>query len=110
VSEARFLLDEHLHSALATGLRQRGIDAVTAAEAGRLGMPDEDQLVWAQSVSRVIVTHDRDFLVLARQVSRHAGIAYCRSRKYPVGPLLRRVESLWLQVPAEEWRDRVVFL
>ena len=36
----RFLTDEHVPKAVAKGLRERGIDAVTAAEAKTLGAED----------------------------------------------------------------------
>jgi len=43
----RFHLDEHIHSAVAAGLRRRGIDVTTAAEVELLGADDEKHLAFA---------------------------------------------------------------
>jgi len=40
MARIRFLTDEHVPKAVAKGLRERGIDAVTATEAGTLGAED----------------------------------------------------------------------
>ena len=52
----RFYLDQHQSNALAAGLRARGIDVLTAHEAGRCGMSDSDQLAFATAEGRVVVT------------------------------------------------------
>jgi hypothetical protein len=44
----RFHLDEHVASAIAEGLRRRGIDVTTTADAGLLDAPDEDHLAFAR--------------------------------------------------------------
>lgn len=49
----RFHLDEHMAKAIATGLRQRGIDVTTTAKAGLLGAGDEEQLAYARREGRV---------------------------------------------------------
>jgi hypothetical protein len=43
-------------------LRRRGIDVLTAQEAGRNALPDPDQLAFATSEARVLVTFDPYFL------------------------------------------------
>lgn len=40
----RFYCDEHVDPAIAKALRTRGVDVLTAQEAGMLGVPDEDHL------------------------------------------------------------------
>jgi len=40
----RFLLDEHVHPAVASGLQLRGIDVLEAIEADLLGEPDEHNI------------------------------------------------------------------
>ena len=57
--KVKFYTDEHIANAVAHGLRQRGVDLVTAAEAGMLAASDEDQIAWATTQGRVLVTHDR---------------------------------------------------
>ena len=58
----RFHLDENVNSAIATGLRGRGVDVTTTREAGLIAADDEEQLKFAKSEGRVVVTHDDDFL------------------------------------------------
>lgn len=43
----KLLLDEHVQIALATALRQQGLDVLTIAEIARRSLPDEAQLEWA---------------------------------------------------------------
>jgi hypothetical protein len=38
----RFYLDEHIDSVIARGLRRRGIDVTTTADAGLQGTTDEE--------------------------------------------------------------------
>ncbi len=52
----RFYLDEHVPRAVATGLRMRGIDVLTAQEAGLLEAPDADHLTLAMHQGRTV--HD----------------------------------------------------
>jgi predicted nuclease of predicted toxin-antitoxin system len=61
----RFFLDQHMANAVANGLRRHGIDVVTAHEAGRCGIPDDEQLRLAAEEGRAVVTHDVDYLILA---------------------------------------------
>jgi hypothetical protein len=42
----RFYLDQHIPSAVAQGLRRRGVDILTTQEADRCGYSDLDQLVF----------------------------------------------------------------
>jgi predicted nuclease of predicted toxin-antitoxin system len=61
VSDAiRFLLDEDLPPAVAVMTRSLGLDVVSVHEIGRTGLPDEDQLRFAASESRILVTRNRD--------------------------------------------------
>jgi hypothetical protein len=59
---------------------------------------------------RVIITCDRDFLVLARRGQFHAGIVYYPYGRYPVGEVIRRLVRLWEQHAAEDILNRVEFL
>lgn len=61
----RYFTDEHVAKAVASGLRRRGIDILTIAEADLLGAEDEDLLAFVRQEKRVIVTQDRDFLRIA---------------------------------------------
>lgn len=106
----RFLLDEHVHPAVANGLRLRNIDAATAAEVGLLGEPDERYIEFAASEDRVIVTHDDDFLKLHAMGKPHAGIAYCHQRERTVGELVSTLVLIYDCLLSREVKNRVEFL
>ena len=72
----RFYFDEHVPRAVALGLRRRGIDVLTAQQAGRLSIPDDEQLEFAAADGRVMVSEDTDFLILHAAGASHAGIAF----------------------------------
>ena len=88
----RFFLDEHVGRVVVRALRQRGIDAETVAETGRLGETDESHLAYATAAGRVVVTQDVDFLRLHAEGRPHAGIAYVAQRATP----RRIVDGLFL--------------
>jgi hypothetical protein len=52
-------LDECIDRPVTQALRDRGFDIVTAVEAGQGGKLDEEQLGFALSLGRVLVTYDR---------------------------------------------------
>jgi hypothetical protein len=63
----RLYTDEMIHAGLAPALRRLGYDAESCQEAARsnLGIPDDEQLVYATSSGRAIYTCDiEDFLAL----------------------------------------------
>jgi predicted nuclease of predicted toxin-antitoxin system len=75
----KLYLDEGIYSRLARTLRDRGVDALSFAEAGHQGAMDVDQLDAAVREQRAIVTYDRKhFLELASQYftkdAQHWGI------------------------------------
>lgn len=106
----RFHLDQHIDSAVARGLRLRGIDVTTTAEAGLQDAMDEDHVDFALRENRVIVTHDADFLRLHGEGRPHAGIVYGEQGKVSVGELIRFLELLARCVAGEEIKGRVEFL
>jgi predicted nuclease of predicted toxin-antitoxin system len=80
----RLYLDEDLSPQIARRLREAGLDAVSAIEAGNVQLSDREQLRYAAAEGRVLVTRNvRHFVVLAREaIARqepHAGIALCSS-------------------------------
>jgi hypothetical protein len=76
---------------VAHGLRQCGLDVLTAHEAGRAAEPDPDQLAFATVEERVLVTLDPDFLALHQSGIPHAGLVWCHATKYTIGQLIQRL-------------------
>src|SRR5262245_14935814 len=105
----RYHLDELVDPVIADGLRRRGIDVITTVEAGLRSATDEKHMELARTQQRVIVTNDRDFLVLAHRGSTHAGIIYYRPGRYAAGEVIRRLVRLWEQRTPEEMQNHVEF-
>jgi predicted nuclease of predicted toxin-antitoxin system len=108
----QFFFDQHIHGGVASGLRQHGIEVLTAQEAGRCGLPVADQLAFATTQERVLVTHDTDYLVLAASGVQHAGIAWADATKYRnlVGPLIQMLMLLHGVLDRDDMRNRVEYL
>lgn len=106
----RFYLDENMHGGLAAGLRARGIDAVHVQEVGREGLPDPDQLAFATTEGRVLVTHDQDYLALHATGGPHAGIAWCYPDTYSVGQLIDALVLVHGAMTADELLNHVEYL
>jgi hypothetical protein len=81
----RYYFDQHIYGAVAAGLRQSGIDVLTAQEASRCGLPDLDQLAFAAADQRVMVTFDPDYLAIHQSGTPHAGIVWCPAIKHSIG-------------------------
>lgn len=108
--QIRYHLDESVNHAVAFGVRRRGIDVTTAADAKLIGASDEAHLEFAPTNGRVAVSHDSDFLRLAAEGAEHAGIAYCHQRDRSVGQIVAALVRLWRARAAEEVHGQVVFL
>jgi uncharacterized protein DUF5615 len=106
----RFYFDQHLPAAVTQGLRQRGVDVLTAQDAGRCGLPDAEQLQFATTEERVMVTFDSDYLALAASGVAHAGIAWCPATKYLVGQLVHALLLLHGVLDRDDMRNHVEYL
>jgi Domain of unknown function (DUF5615) len=106
----RFHLDEVCDPRIAAGLRLRGVHVSTSDQAGLLGAPDDAHLAYAWSQSRVIVTHDSDFLRLHAAGVEHAGIVYCPPQASSLGEMIRLLLLIWELLEPGEMRNRVEFL
>lgn len=116
IDPIRYFFDEHLPNGAAAGLRARGIDVLTAGEAGRLTYPDDEQLRFATANGRVMTTHDADYLTLASEFLANgepfAGVAYCLPKKYQgdVGRLVHALISLHARLTATDMLNHVEYL
>ncbi|NJL39352.1 MAG: DUF5615 family PIN-like protein [Leptolyngbyaceae cyanobacterium RM2_2_4] len=106
----RFHLDENVDPAIALGLRRNGIDVTTSQENNLLAESDTVQLDFARSQSRILVTHDDDFLIMDSQGIEHSGIVYCQKNTKSVGYLIRMLILLYEVTKPEEMKGRVEYL
>lgn len=109
-NKLRFYLDENVNHEVADGLRTRGIEVLTTPEAGHIGWSDPDQLHFATAEGCVIVTQDRDYLVLHHEGISHAGIVYYKDKTRTTKQVIRRLLILFEQKEPVELVNQVIFL
>lgn len=100
--------DADVHGKLAEQIRQKGFDAVSAYEAGNAELDDSDQLEYAISQKRVILTcNAKDFAPLFDQYwlagKDHCGIII--SQQLSLGEFLQRILKLLNTVSADEMQN-----
>ena len=105
-----FHLDEHISSSVAAALRRRNIDVTTTADSGLAGATDANQLAFATSTTRILVTHDSDFLSLHAAGATHCGIAYCYQASLTIGEIIHRLFLIHELLSVDEMINRVEFL
>ena len=106
----RFHLDENVPSAVAEGLRRRGIDATTTPQSGLLSAGDDKQLDFAHSDNRVLVTCDTDFLRLHDRGVPHAGIVYTLKGKRTIGELIHSLLMIAECLTSADMENHVEYL
>ena len=110
MAEIRYHLDEHIHTAVAVGLRRRGIDVMTTVEAGLTRASDPEQLAFALAEQRVFVTRDRRILASVSPGVSHPGIVIAPTGRGVIGPTVLALAHLHRTVNAEEIVDRIKYL
>lgn len=105
----KFYCDEHVDLAIASALRKRGVDILTAQEAGMLGAADEMHLQLAVSQNRVIFTQDTDFLRLHKSGAAHHGVIYSH-RSTPIGKVIQGLLLIFQVLTEEEMKNHVEYL
>ncbi|MBF2027228.1 MAG: DUF5615 family PIN-like protein [Oscillatoriales cyanobacterium C42_A2020_001] len=79
-----------MDKALVNALTARGVDVITAGDAGMIGRSDEAHLDFAASVGRVLYTFNRgDFYQLHTKYlaegKNHAGMILAKQQRYSIG-------------------------
>ena len=106
-------LDEDVDVLVAELARAYGFDVLTAHDAGQLGREDEDQLAYAVSVGRAVLTHNRaDFAALAEAYfeagHEHYGIVLAfRRTPYEIA---HRLLLILNRITADEMKNQVLYL
>jgi predicted nuclease of predicted toxin-antitoxin system len=91
-------MDEHVHRAITTSLRLRGVDVLTAQDDGRRHVPDQVLLDRATELRRILFSQDEDLLVEANLRQREripfAGVVYAHQLQVSIGVCVRELELL----------------
>ena len=119
----KLLLDEHISSAVASGLERRHstLFVVCMNEWGDgqfLGQPDSECLEEAAAQGLTLVTYDRRTIppllkAWAEDAQSHGGVIFVDEKTIPpsdIGGLVRTFGSLWQRASRWDWTDRVCFL
>jgi hypothetical protein len=111
---ARLHFDEDADLRLARELRRRGYDVSTTPDAGLRGCSDVEQLAYAATQGRVLVTHNIThfpdiYNEWWEQGREHAGIIVI-ARRPSVGEMLGKIETLLNRYTAQDLRNLLFFL
>jgi predicted nuclease of predicted toxin-antitoxin system len=106
----RFHLDEHISPIVADILRRYGIDATTTQEARLLSQPDDDQLSWALTEQRALVTCDAGFTNPAIVAKAKSGICFCPLHKYSTGQIAEALRIVAGCLTEQEMQNRLEYL
>ncbi len=112
----RLYMDEDsMDRDLVLALRARGVDVVTALEAGMLERTDAEQLEYARAQGRVLYSFNiahyyRLHAAYLRAGKLHTGVILAQQKSYSVGEQTRRLLRLMASLSAEDLQNRVEFL
>lgn len=112
----RLYMDEDsIDQALIRGLRSRGVDVLTADEAGMMERKDPEHLAYAAAERRVLCTFNvGDFWTLHGEYlahgRSHSGMVLMPQQRYGVGEQLRRLLRLAVTLSPDAMVDRAEFL
>ncbi len=106
-------LDEDVNVVIRDLLCARGFDAITATQAGRTGRSDAEQLAYAASRRRALVSHNRlHFESLASEYftagQKHWGIIIAVQR--PPEQIVERLLVILNQVTSDEMENQVRYI
>jgi hypothetical protein len=110
-----YLEEDSMRRSLDRALRARGIDVITALDAGVIGRTDEQQLEYATTQGRALygfnVAHFyRLHTAYVTQGKSHAGIVLARQQRYSVAEQTRHLLRLVASKSAADMKNRVEFL
>ena len=109
MARIRYLTDEHVPGAVAKGLRARGVDVITAAQAGTLQKPDPWVLARAREEGWVVITYDPDYLGQHKDGMQHAGIVF-GTADMSIGTVIAGALLVAEVLDADEMINHVEFL
>jgi len=109
----KLYLDEDVHKKVATALRLKGYDAVSAHEVQKQSLTDHEQLDFAISQGRAIFTFNNgDFnrlqSALISSGGRHFGIIL--AKQLPVGETVKRLAKFLFSHHSEEIKNNIYWI
>jgi len=109
-----FYFDHNLPRVIATALRDRGIDILTAHEDNYDLRPDEELMERAAELGRVVVSQDQDFLEIAHGWQADgrpfAGLVFSHAMRVSIGTLIGDLELITRVIASDEIANTVVWI
>ena len=106
--------DVHVPSAIADGLRLRGVDVLTAQEDATTELEDPELLDRATELGRVFFTQDQDLMQEASRRHRAGetffGVVYSHQLRVSIGECVTDLEIIAKDSDPHEWVGRVEHL
>lgn len=110
----KLYFDHNMQRQIASGLRLRDVDVLTAFEDNAHTLSDPEVLDRATGLHRVLVTKDHDFLAIAhsrlQQGNSFAGIVYISRDSMSIGDCVEQLEIVAKVYEYEETGSRVLYL
>jgi hypothetical protein len=107
-------MDHHVDAAITSGLRQRGVDVLTAYEDDAAEMEDEILLARATQLGRVLFSQDADLLKVTDHwltIEREfAGLVYAHQLGITIGQAIRDLLLITQTLNPEDMKNRIEFL
>ncbi len=104
-------LDVHVPSSIASELRHRGVDVMTAREDGTAELTDDALLERASQLGRVIFTQDIRFKALAESWQREgrnfAGLLFGHQLHGSIGQYVRDLDLIARATDTADWTSQV---
>lgn len=107
-------MDVHVPQAITEQLRRRGIDVLTAFEDGSQKLPDDQLLVKATELKRVLFTQDIRFRVLAEtwqiEGKQFSGLIFGHQLGGTIGQFVKDLELIAKASEPDEWINAVEYI
>jgi len=106
-----FYMDVHVPRPITDGLRQRGVDVLTAQEDGMADEEDAMLLTRATELGRVVFTMDIDFFNESAKLQtagvHFSGVIYAHQLSVTVGDCIRDLELSAKAAEPEDFADQI---
>lgn len=107
-------MDHHVPKAITSGLRLRGVNALTAYEDGAEQMDDAELLQRAHELKRLLFTQDDDLLEEAAKCLRadkpFSGVVYAHQLRVTIGVCVQDLEIIVKSAELKEVENQVIYL
>ena len=111
----KFYMDHNVHAGITPGLRDRGIDCLTAYEDNMASAEDGAILIRATELGRIVFSQDVDFLGVCRRsgwglAREFAGVICARQMGITIGRAISDLELYAMVLEPPELRNSVEWI